>query len=219
MGTFWRSDDWGGGWSWIADPTESMQRASHAIEGTNGLWLVDPVDHPELDDEWEADGVAGVVLVLDRHKRNSAALARRYDVAVHVPESLAHVAEDLDAPTADLDDFRTDTGWEASVVVDRRGWHEVSLHSPEREVLLVPEAVGTAASFLAGDEKVGVHPMLRPIPPRAALGHFHPRCLLVGHGRGIYTDAARHLSEALRTARRRAPRAYISALRAVLPGS
>lgn len=219
MGTMWRSNDWGGGWSWIADPTETMERASHAIEGTDGMWLVDPVDHPELDTELANERVAGVVLGLARHKRDCAALARRYDVAVHLPESLAHVSAALNSPTAELDGFQTDTGWEDRVVVDRRGWHEVALHSPEHDVLLVPEAVGTAASFLAGDETVGVHPMLRLIPPRAALGHFHPRCLLVGHGRGVHTDAARHLSEALRTARRRAPRAYVSALKAILPGS
>jgi hypothetical protein len=66
-------------------------------------------------------------------------------------------------------------------VVDNRRWREVALWWPEPEVLVVPEALGTVDAFTAGHGAVGMHPVLRPLPPKALRG-MRPEHLLVGHG-------------------------------------
>ena len=43
-------------------------------------------------------------------------------------------------------------------------------------------------------------------PPRDALGGLEPERILVGHGPGLFEDAAAALSDALSGARRRLPR-------------
>ena len=66
-------------------------------------------------------------------------------------------------------------------------------------------ALGTAAYYLAAGERLGVHPLLRLVPPRA-LSRFAPHHVLCGHGEGIHGDeAAPALDKALATARRRLP--------------
>lgn len=210
----------GDGWAtWQAYPEESMARASHAIRGDDGWWLVDPVDADDLDDWLDDRGeVAGVVLLLDRHVRDAEAVAERHGVDVHAPDVVARgVADDLDGPVERVGARLGDTGFEPRTVVDRRVWRESALVGPDGDVLVVPEAVGTAALFRTGDERVGVHPALRPRPPRRSLGDLAPEHLLVGHGEPVTDDAAGALSEALAGARRRMPRLYAEALRAALP--
>src|SRR5699024_3715660 len=69
-------DRFDGGVGWLAHPDERMQRASHALSTDDGVWLVDPVDADGLDDLLAEEGdVAGVVILLDRHKRDAARLA------------------------------------------------------------------------------------------------------------------------------------------------
>jgi len=88
------------GVGWIAHPDETMRRASHAVESDGGLWIIDPVDAAGLDDLLaEYADPEGVVVLLDRHKRDAAAVANRHDVAVYVPEWMDGVAGDIDAPT------------------------------------------------------------------------------------------------------------------------
>src|SRR6056297_397306 len=87
------------GVGWIAFPEEGMQRASHALAVDGEVWLVDPVDAEGLDDlAAEFGDVAGVVVLLDRHKRDAAAIASRHDVAVHLPEFMSGIADEFDAP-------------------------------------------------------------------------------------------------------------------------
>ena len=76
----WREiREWDGAASWIAFPDEKMKRASHALADGDDVWLVDPVDVDGLDDTLADLGtVRGVVVLLDRHTRDSAALARRH---------------------------------------------------------------------------------------------------------------------------------------------
>lgn len=231
-------DRWPGGVGWtLAD--DRLQRTSHALAvggsvdlaaedpeptaedpeptGDADLWLCDPVDAAGLDDLLAEYGdVAGVVLQLDRHHRDSAAIARRHDVAVHLPGPLAGEADDLDCETAPVGDELADTGFESFTIVDNRLWREAGLYHPGRGTLVVPEAVGTAELFRAGDEPLGVHPALRLLPPRRALGDFAPERILVGHGGGVFTDAAAALQGALRRSRRGARRVYWKALREVL---
>lgn len=213
------------GVGWIAYPDEEMQRASHAVavhdeeSGTNDpdVWVFDPVDGEGVDDLLaDLGSVAGVVLGLDRHKRDAAAVARRHDAAVHVPEWMTNVADDLDAPVERFGRRLADTGFRVLRVRDSSlpPWQEAAFF--DGETLIVPEAVGTASFFRVAGERLGVHPVLRAFPPREALGGLDPDRVLVGHGEGIHEDAAAALRNALDGARRSAPRLYAETVRSLL---
>lgn len=207
-----------GGVTWLASPDEAMARASHALIEGEELWLVDPVDADDLD-PWLAERgtVAGVVVLLDRHERDAARIAARHDVPVHVPEQFGDLGDELDAPTTNLGDELGDTGYRPVPVVDRSFWHEIALWRQDDRTLVVPEAVGTADFFTAGEEHLGVHPALRLFPPRKSLGGLDPDRILVGHGEPVFEDATSQLANALAGSRRRAPRLYAGTLRSALP--
>ncbi|MEF8839506.1 MAG: hypothetical protein V5A24_05525 [Haloarculaceae archaeon] len=206
-----------GGVGWIADPEESLQRASHALAVDGEVWVIDPVDAPGIDDlVTEFGKVAGVALLLDRHKRDAAAIARRHDVAVHLPWFMDGVADDLDAATETFRDELGDTGYAVHEVVNNRVWQEAALYSDDTGVLVVPEAVGTTDFFCVPDERLGVHVGLRLTPP-TSLARLSPARVLVGHGDGVHEDATVALRKAVRGSRRRAPRMWAGALRMLLP--
>jgi hypothetical protein len=212
-------DRWDGGVGWIAYPDEGMQRASHVLGAGDEAWVVDPVDAPGVDDLVESVGdVAGVVVCLDRHKRDAAAVARRHDVPVYVPDWMTGVASELDTPTERFGRDLADTGYRAVTVLDRSfpPWQEAALYNEEDGTIVVPEAVGTASFFRAPGERLGVHPMLRPLPPKRAFAGIEPERVLVGHGDGVFDDAATALHDALDNARARLPGAYASAVRELL---
>jgi hypothetical protein len=174
------------GFGWTED--EPLQRTSHALAVDGRVWLVDVVDHPELEERIRELGEpAGVVQLLDRHNRDCAAIAARLGVPHHV------VPRELPG-----------TPFELRPVSRSRWWREVALWWPERRVLVVADALGTISYFCAGDERAGVHPFLRLWPPRS-LRALAPEHLLVGHGPGVHGDPDA-LAQALRTARRRLPR-------------
>jgi hypothetical protein len=207
-------DHWQGGISWtLAEEVDGMHRTSHAVETEEGVWVVDPVDAPGLDDELaELGEVIGVTLLLDRHKRDTAAVAERHDVPVSLPEALAGVADDLDTETEVYSRALPNTAFRTITVVDNRLWHEVALFDRNRGTLIVPEAVGTAEFFRTGSERLGVHPGLRLFPPRKALGDLTPERVLVGHGAGVFDDAANALRVALSRSRKSAPKYYAGLL-------
>lgn len=208
-------DRWDGGVGWIAYPDEGMQRASHAVASGGEAWVLDPVDVAGVDDLIaDVGSVAGVITCLDRHKRDAAQVARRHDVPVYVPSWFDGVAEELDAPVERFD--REVGGMTPIRVRNVSAWQEVALEAGG--TLYVPEAVGTVEFFCAPNEPLGVHPLLRPFPPRDALGGLSPDQLRVGHGAGVATDATGALRDALRTARRGMPLAYLNAARSVLFG-
>jgi hypothetical protein len=97
-------------------------------------------------------------------------------------------------------------------LVGRRWWREVALWWPQRRVLVCADALGTVAYFVAGGERVGVHPILRLAPPRR-LRAFEPNQLLCGHGAGVHENATSALREALASARRHLPRAWLNMFR------
>ncbi|GAB7095142.1 hypothetical protein JCM30237_22950 [Halolamina litorea] len=204
-------DRWENGISWtLAEELDGMHRTSHAIDTEEGVWLVDPVDAPGLDDELDELGeVVGVTLLLDRHKRDAAAIATRHEVRIALPTRLSGITDDLDAPVETYSESLSDTGFRTVTVVDNQLWHEVALRDPGTGTLIVPEAVGTADFFLTGDERLGVHPALRLFPPRKALGKLSPDRILVGHGPGVFDDATGALETALSNSRRSAPRYYL----------
>lgn len=214
-------EDWA---TWVSFPEEGMQRASHVLAADasfgddGGLWLVDPVDADDLD-EWLADRgrVAGVVVLFERHARDADAIAQRHDVAVHLPAQLRGVADRFSVPVETFADELDETGYHVHPVVDRDLWNEAALYDPDRGTLVVPETVGTASYFRAGDERLGVHPALRAFPPRAALRDLAPERVLCGHGDPVPDDAADDLADALANARRRLPRAWAGAVRRALP--
>lgn len=192
-------DRFEGGLGWIVGA--GIPRAAHALAVDGGVWLVDPVDAPGLDEEVRALGEPrGVVQLLDRHGRDCAVLATRYGVP-HLRVPFAGI------PGAPFEVLR---------VVDVPRWREAALWWPERRVLVVADALGTLPYFLVSGETLGVHPLLRLTPPRV-LAPLEPEHVLCGHGEGLHGPAvAAALRDTLGGSRRRAPAAYLSALRAVL---
>ncbi len=201
-------DRFDGGVGWIAYPDETMERASHAVESEGGLWIVDPVDCEGLDDLLAAYAdPAGVVVSFDRHKRDAATIAARYDVPVYVPEWMGGVAGEIDAPIERFDGELA--GFNVIRLIDNPIWQEAVLF--DGETLLVPEALGTASYFRAGGEPIGVHPMLRMLPPRRLRDH-DPERVLVGHGSGVFENVGPTIRRASRESRRNAPRLYVKSL-------
>lgn len=183
-------DEFEGGFGWIAAEPARMQRASHALAGPDGVWLIDPVDGDGVAERIQSLGrPSGVVQLLDRHGRDCATIAERYGVPLFVTP--------FDGPPG--------SPFESIRVVRAPGWKEAALWWAERRTLVVADALGTAPYFLAPGDRLGVHPLLRLTPPRA-LANLSPDHVLVGHGEGVHgPDAAPALRRAVATARRRTP--------------
>jgi hypothetical protein len=183
-------DEFEGGFGWL--PRESRMRTSHALVVDGGVWLVDPLDVPGLDDRVRTAGEPrGVVQLLDRHNRDCAELAARYEVPhIRVPA----------------------TGGTPFLLLQLYSlpfWREAALWWAEGRVLVVGDALGTIAYFVAPGEQLGVHPFLRLTPPRQ-LGGFDAQHVLVGHGWGVHgQDTPVVLRRALETSRRRMPAAWL----------
>lgn len=206
------------GVGWIAYPDETMQRASHAVVQDGDVWVIDPVDVPDLDDLLAEYGeVTGVVILLDRHKRDCAELANRHDVSVWVPEFMDGVTEELDAPTETFRYELADTDITAHKVIDNGMWQEALLYREDTETLIIPEAVGTTDYFVTGAERLGVHPMLRITPPKS-ISRLEPERIRVGHGAGIHEDANATLDDALSGSRRRTPWLYLKTAKQAIFG-
>lgn len=211
------------GVGWIAYPNETMERASHAVAVPNDetdaadVWVFDPVDAPGVDDLLADLGtVAGVVVGLDRHERDAAALANRHEVPVYVADWMTGVAEGLDAPVERFGSQLADTGFETFRIRDSTvpPWQEVGFF--DGETLIVPESLGSSSYFRGDRERLGVHPMLRLTPPTAALSGRDPEHVLVGHGVGVHERAAIAVEDALSGSRRKAPGLYAKTLRGAL---
>jgi hypothetical protein len=187
-------DEWEGGFGWSQD--EFMRRSSHALLVERRVWLIDPVDTPELEERVHALGEpAGVLQLLDRHERGCAAWAERLGVP--------HLRAWESVGTAPF---------EALLVRRRRWWHEVALWEPTARTLVCADALGTVDYFCARGERIGMHPLVRPFPPRA-LARVAPDRILCGHGAGVHEDATAALQEALHTARRRLPAVLLRVIR------
>jgi hypothetical protein len=169
--------------------TDGMSRAAHAVADGERVWLIDPFDDVDaLAAAAQLGRPAGVIQLLDRHNRDGEAIAGRLGV------SLQKVAPAL-----------PDTPFEVVPVVARPWWRETALWWPAQETLIVAEAIGTAPLFALG-RVAGVHPMMRAVPPRSALGGYAPQRLLVGHGPALETGAATALAQALSSARSDIPK-------------
>ena len=188
-------DEFEAGFGWIVD--EFMERCSHALVVDGRVWVIDPVDGDGVEERVHAAGTpAGVLQLLDRHNRDCAALAARLGVRLHL------------VPQGSLGPFA------CIAVKNSRSWNEIAIWWPERRVLVCADALGTTQYFCAGNERLGVHPLLRVRPPRRQLGALQPDVILCGHGEGVFDDAGAALREALSTSRRRIPAQVASAVRA-----
>ena len=188
-------DEFDGGFGWIAG--EFMQRCSHALVAGGQVWAIDPLNGDGVEERLRAAGEpAGVIQLLDRHTRDCARLASRLGVPHHV------VPKEPIAP------------FEFLPIRSSRWWKEVVLWWPDRRMLVCADALGTAAYFRAGDERLAVHPLLRLWPPGRQLAGIRPEAILCGHGEGVFEGAEPALREALRRARRRIPGQVASAVRA-----
>ncbi len=186
-------DELDGVLGWIE--TARLRRTSHALAADGRVWIVDPIEGDGVDERIRALGEpAGVIQLLDRHERDCEAFAGRFGVPLHVvPRALP------------------DSPFELRKVMRQRFWQEVALWWPERRILVCADALGTIRFFRAGDEPIGVHPMLRLLPPRALRG-LDVEHALVGHGKALSDGAA--VERALATARRGIPRWLVG-----LPGA
>ena len=184
-------------WTIVDEP---MERSSHALAVEGRVWLIDPVtDEDALAAAQKMGEIAGVIQLLDRHERDCAELASRYGVEhLRLPETI------------------DDTPFELLEVVSVPAWRELGLWWPEHSLLVVAETVGTCAYFAVG-RPLGMHPMLRLLPP-GALREYVPDHLLVGHGPPLHNGASDELSEAYERSRRDAPRAVVEAVRSFSRG-
>ena len=191
-------DEFDGGFGWRVE--EVRGRTSHALVVDGGVWLVDPVDVPGLEERVRASGAPrGVIQLLDRHKRDGPALAAR-----------------LGVPHLRLPGPDDGTPFAFIPLVSMPGWHEEALWWEQQRVLACGDALGTLPYFVAPGERLGVYPWLRLTPPEG-LRLVEPLHVLCGHGEGVHgPDTPMLLREALDTSRRRMPGAARNGLRFLL---
>lgn len=185
--------------SWRPQGEGSLQRTAHALRLGDDLWMVDPIDTDGIDDLLGSSGgtVAGVVVTLNRHLRDSLALAGRHGVRVFADEAVGKL--DLGdrgerfigtIPGTPLQSLPLPVGgW-------RRWWREAAIWWPETGTLLVSESLGTVPAWRLGNERLGLHPLRRSAPPRELISLPAER-LLTGHGDGIAADAAHQIADTL----------------------
>ncbi|MFC6974171.1 hypothetical protein ACFQL1_04985 [Halomicroarcula sp. GCM10025709] len=198
------------GVGWQAHPEEGGCRTSHAIrDDDGGVWLVDPLDAPNVSDAYADLGeVVGVAVLADYHTRDAAVFAERHDVPVTVPTGLNRVVEQLDVPTRRVVD--SVAGFELRWLNPLRAWRETVAYRERDGTLYVPDVLSSGESFTVGRERLAMNVLVRLSPPRATFADLDPERVIVGHGRGVFEDAEAALSDAVGNARRRFPRALVS---------
>jgi hypothetical protein len=178
------------GLTWVVE--EPMERAFHALVDDGRVWLVDPLDGPEIEAAAALGEPAGVLQLLDRHNRDCAAIAGR-----------------LGVPHLKVPDAVPGSPFEAIAAVRRPGWKETALWWPARRGLVVAEALAANPMHTGGEQRVGMHLFLRPWPPGSLRG-YRPEHLLLGHGRSVHgPEAAAAVETAYARARRDLPRVLL----------
>jgi hypothetical protein len=178
------------GLTWVVE--EPMERAFHALVDEGRLWLVDPLDGPEIEDGVALGEPAGVLQLLDRHNRDCAAVASR-----------------LGVPHLKVPDAVPGSPFEAIAAVRRPGWKETALWWPARQALIVAELLAANSMHTGREQRVGMHVFLRPWPPGSLRG-YRSEHLLLGHGRSVHgPEAATAVETAYARARRDLPRVLL----------
>ena len=202
-------DRWEDGVGWLAHPEEAGQRVSHAVSTDEGVWVLNPLDAPGVDDLLpELGEVAGVAVLSNYHARDAARFARRCDVPVTVPGWLGRVPDRLDC--------RVDraggelAGFALRPLGPLYAWREVAGYREAGGTLYVPDYLSSHDAFTVGPERLGLPTLGRLFPPRDRFADCEPERVLVGHGTGIFEDADAALAGAFEGARRRRfPRALV----------
>ncbi len=208
-------DEWADGFGWLAHPDETGHRVGHAVrtraDSEGGVWVLDPLDAPGLDDRLAALGeVVGVAVLSDYHARDAAAIAERYEVPVTVPAPLDRAADRVDGPVELVEGSLA--GFDLQTVRPLHAWTETVAYREADGTLYVPDYLSGHEKFCVGGERVGMPTFSRLVPPRDPFECFAPERILFGHGEGVTTDARAALADALDGARRRFPRALVSNL-------
>lgn len=205
-------DQWEGGVGWLAHPDEEGNRVSHAIVGDNGdVWVIDPIDAPGVDDllaELGSGEVAGVTVLSNYHARDAGVIADRHDVPVYLPQWMERVEERVDAPVERYTGTLGESGFQVSECKPFPGMHEAIAYRESDRTLYIADVMGTAPFYTVGDERIGMYLLCRMFPPRAIDG-FVPERIIVGHGTGVFEDAAAALTDATTNARERFPKALM----------
>ena len=190
-------DEFEHGFGW-APEGDKLARTSHAVLAGEGVWLTDVLDGAGLDERIAALGPpVAVIQLLDRHARDSAAVAERLGVPLH------------ETPMNDVEG----APFVVLPIVKRRFWREIALWFAEERILVCADALGSLGYFRAGDEPFGLHPFLRLFPPKK-LETLEPEHVLFGHGRAFHgPEAPDALRGALAKPRRRLPQALLHGLR------
>ncbi|WP_226023100.1 hypothetical protein [Halomicrobium salinisoli] len=209
-------DRWDGGVGWIAHPSETGRRASHAVTAPGGgLWLFDPIDAPGVDDLIADVGeVAGVAVLSGYHARDADAFADRYGVPVHVPRWLERIPPRLDARVELVEDRLA--GFELRELRPMGLWREAVAYRDGDGTLYVPDFLTAVPSFTVGRERVAMPTFARLSAPREPFADASPDRILFGHGSGVFEDATGALRSGFDGARRRFPRALVEAFPAEL---
>lgn len=207
-------DRWNGGVGWIAYPEEEGERASHAIVGEDGVWIIDPLDAPGIDDlVAEYGDVAGVAVLSSYHARDAGQIARRHGVSVYIPRWMNRIPERVDAPIELEDNVLGDAGFKTLHVEPLTLYQEAIAYREADGTLIVPDLLSSGTGYPVGDERIGLMIGLRPFPPRDLFAGVEPERILFGHGEGVFQDAEEALDTALAGARKRFPRALAENLR------
>ena len=206
-------DQWDEGVGWTPHPEETLRRASHAVQAGDGVWLLDPLDAPGVDELFAEYGeVVGVAVGSSWHARDADVFARRHGVPVSIPEWMGRIEARVDAPVERFSCRLPGTEFEVRKTAPFPTWQEAILYRDRDGTLVIPESMGTAETFLVGDERLGVSIYRRLTPPREVLAGLDPDRILVGHGDGVFEGATAALRDGLDGARRRAPRAFATHL-------
>jgi hypothetical protein len=161
-----------------------------------GVWIVDPVDADGVDERVaELGEVAGVLVLHDRHTRDAEDVARRHDVAVHVPDWMSQVLEKLETAPESVGSELPGTNYAVHRLIATDDWEEAVLVDETTNTMVVPEALGTLPGFRVNDNALGVHPGVDE-PPQW-LADWRPDRILVGHGTSVHSEATRELRAAL----------------------
>lgn len=201
-------DRWESGIGWLAQPDEDACRASHAVVADNGdVWVIDPIDAPAVDDvlaELGSGEVAGVAVLSDMHTRDAGVIADRHDVPVYLPQWLGQIEDHIDAPVERYTGTLGDSGFQVSACK-----HEAIAYRESDRTLCVADVLGTTSFYTVADERIGVFLPARVFPPRE-MDAFVPDRILVGHGTGVFENAAAALTDSIAGARKRFPQALLT---------
>lgn len=154
--------------------------------------------------------VVGVAVLSNWHARDAGVVANRHDVSVHLPEWMTCVAELVEAPIQRFDTELGDSGFRIERVEPLPGWHEAVAYRESDGTLCVPDVLTTLPGSTVGSERIALSIVHRFRPPHSVFTKYDPERILVGHGTGIFENAAGELENAISYARRRLPRALLS---------